>query len=113
MARYVYRPQHPKASAFGFISTADLDEAATALALNAPIVMDRVYENLCATDGTDIGSRRRYKEYAKKNGLTHPSDFTNQWAAAAKEREAISTGNYDRKSRREEVERAIHQRWKP
>ena len=110
--RFYYRPGHPKANERGFISAADAAEEDIQLALDAPILMDRFYENTCATDGTDIGSRRKHREYMKRNNLTIASDFTETWSQANREREAIRKGEHDRKERREQIERALHHRSK-
>jgi hypothetical protein len=111
--RYIYRPGHPKASKNGFVAEVDLDSQPESLALHAPINSGRFYENTAATDGTDIGSRRRHREYMKSRGLAMESDFKQEWQGAAKEREAIRSGEYDRKGRREAVERAIYTHHKP
>jgi hypothetical protein len=113
--RYYYRPEHPKANERGFVEAQDMGEADPTLALNAPILMDRFYENTCATDGTDIGSRRKHRDYMKAKGLTIASDFTNTWAKAAEERTARGQGTSqtERKAIREEVGRALYQRSRP
>jgi hypothetical protein len=108
--RYYYRPGHPKANERGFVSGADLNEYEAPQALNAPILMDRFYENTCATDGTDIGSRRKHRDYMRRNNVTVASDFAGTWDAAAREREAIRKGENDRRERREQVERAMHRK---
>lgn len=33
------------------------------------------YDGLRATDGTDISSRKKRREFMKRNGLTDPSDY--------------------------------------
>lgn len=111
--RYVYKPGHPKASKFGFVAVTELEQQPESLAINAPILMDRFYENTAATDGADIGSRRKHREYMKRNNLAMAGDYKNEWSAAAKEREAIRSGQHDRKARRETIERVIHQIHKP
>lgn len=111
--RYVYKPGHPKASKFGFVAVTELDLAPESLAINAPILSGRFYENTAATDGTDIGSRAKHREYMKKNNLAMQSDFSGEWSRADKERRNIQTGEADRKGRREAVERAIYHHNKP
>ena len=112
--RYVYKPDHPKASQFGFVAVVDLDYALEEKqALHAPILSGRFYENTAATDGVDIGSRKRHREYMKQRGLAMADDFKGEWATAAKEREAIRKGTNDRRERRETIERIIHQIHKP
>lgn len=68
---------------------------------------DRHYEGTKATDGTDISSRRRHREYMRANNLTTADDFKDTWAKAQKEREAFYTrgGSFSRS----DIERAIYQ----
>ena len=114
MARFYYRPGHPKASTNGFVAAEDLMDEATPLAVNAPILAGRFYENTKATDGTDIGSRRKHQEYMKAHNLTIASDFTKTWEQQAKERRQMSEGGtpQERRERREAIDRAFHQRFK-
>jgi hypothetical protein len=72
-------------------------------ALNAPFMIDRFYENTRATDGTDIGSRAKHREYMRRNGLTTADDFKGVWAEGAKERARIVSGEADRRERREQI----------
>jgi hypothetical protein len=53
-------------------------------ALFAPIMVDRFYENTKATDGTDIGSRAKHREYMKRNNLTTIDDFSDEWRSRRK-----------------------------
>lgn len=73
------------------------------------ISTDRRYENTCATDGTDISSRRKREAYMQANGLADPSDFKDTWAKAAKEREAYRKGETVNPSYREAVGRAEYE----
>jgi hypothetical protein len=110
--RYFYRPNSPHADAHGFVTAEHAEEFDQELALHAPIMVDRFYENTVATDGTDIGSRRKHRDYMKANNLTTMDDFKSTWDKAAREREAIRQGQHDKKERREQIERALHQRHK-
>jgi hypothetical protein len=68
---------------------------------------DRSYDGLKATDGTDIGSRSKHREYMRANNLATADDFKGTWERAKKEREQLYTrGGTFRKS---DVERAIDQ----
>jgi hypothetical protein len=78
-------------------------------ATNAPILMDRFYENTAATDGTDIGSRRKHRRYMKDRGLAPADDFSPGWYAKEK---AAQKREQDR-SRRETLGRAIYKMDKP
>ena len=109
-ARYHYRPGHPKANANGFVSSEDLGNYGEAeRAWVAPIMVDRFYENTVAPDGTDIGSRRKHREYMKANNLTTVDDYTQQWQKDAAHREKIATGEADKKERREELGRVAYE----
>jgi hypothetical protein len=70
---------------------------------------DRHYENLRATDGTDISSRSKHREYMKRNGLTTADDFTNQWKNDAQKRAEYFTKGKGGAVTRDDIGRAIHQ----
>lgn len=86
-----------------------------AQAQHAAVMVGRFYENQHALDPqkTDIGSRRKHREYMKANGLTIATDFTEQWKKDSLEKERIRKGEHDRKERREQVDRAWHKVFKP
>lgn len=48
---------------------------------------DRHYDGLRATDGADISSRKKHREYMRRTGLTTADDFKSDWAAAKERRE--------------------------
>lgn len=48
---------------------------------------DRHYHGLQATDGTDISSRKKHRDYMKRTGLTTADDFQSSWAQAKQSRE--------------------------
>jgi hypothetical protein len=68
---------------------------------------DRHYDGLRATDGADISTRTKHREYMKRAGLTTVDDFSQTWAKAreARERYYQRGGSIDRAA----IERAIHQ----
>jgi hypothetical protein len=47
-----------------------------------PLFTDRWREGSRATDGTDIGSRAKERDYMKATGLAHASDFAETWQKA-------------------------------
>jgi len=47
---------------------------------------DRHYDGLVASDGTDISTRTKHREYMKRNGLTIADDYKGEWAKAEKDR---------------------------
>lgn len=67
------------------------------------LISDRHYDGMSATDGTDISSRAKHREYMRRNDLTTIDDFKQEWADAPRKRELEA-----RKGTREAVERAIH-----
>lgn len=75
---------------------------------SVPVVGDRHYDGLQATDGTDISTRSKHREYMKKNGLTTADDFTESWSKAAQQRAEYFQGKSGAISR-EDVARAISQ----
>lgn len=56
------------------------------------LMLDSKYEGLRATDGTDVGSRRKWQEYARIHGLTHADDYKNYWKQKRKERDVVARG---------------------
>jgi len=71
---------------------------------------DRLYSGtpFKAPDGTVINSKKKHREYMRRTGLTTADDFKGTWDKAAQERARFfNNEGYDRKSRREAVERAV------
>lgn len=68
---------------------------------------DQSYQGLQASDGTDISSRTKHREYMKANNLTTMDDFKDSWAQAKVSRERYMTegGSF----KRADIERAIYQ----
>lgn len=68
---------------------------------------DRHYDGLKATDGSDISTRSKHRDYMRANNVTMVDDFKNTWATAQAQRERLYTqgGTFSRR----DVERAIHQ----
>ena len=79
-------------------------------ALDAPVMVDRFYENTKSPiDGADIGSRRKHREYMKARNLTVASDLSSTWARQDAARERLrKEGALPDKSRREDIGRALH-----
>jgi hypothetical protein len=70
---------------------------------------EEVYGRVTATDGTDLSTRRRHREYMRANNLTIADDFKGEWERAAKERADYLQGKGDRKAIREAVGRAHYE----
>ena len=78
------------------------------LALHNALAGDRHYDGLAATDGSNISTRSRHRQYMKEHDLTMATDYTNTWAKAQKEREALRTGDFQDKHLRETIEREVY-----
>lgn len=73
-------------------------------------VTDLYMDGVRATDGTDIGSRKKRREFMNVRGLADADDFKGEWAKAAEKRAAFFQGNSKDSSRREAIARAMHNR---
>ncbi|HEX4385755.1 MAG TPA: hypothetical protein VH083_22505 [Myxococcales bacterium] len=80
-------------------------------ARSAPIMVDRFMEGSVAQDGTDIGSRRKRKDYLKATGATDASDFGPGYGQRVRTRREEEVS----KQTRETVARIAwtDPRWKP
>lgn len=58
-------------------------------------------------DGTYISGRKAYNDHLRRNNLTNPADYKEQWAKQAEQRaKALTPGaGYDRERRREHLAR--------
>lgn len=52
---------------------------------------DRHYDGMRATDGSDISSRKKHREYMKRHGVTTADDFKDTWARARENRDDYYT----------------------
>ena len=68
---------------------------------------DRHYDGLTASDGTDISTRTKHREYMRERGLTTADDFKGEWEVAARARADFYLHGAD-KHRKDDVSRAIH-----
>jgi hypothetical protein len=68
------------------------------------------YGGMRATDGTDISSRKKHREYLKATGYAMASDFTESGKTAAAEREKFFRGEHRDPTIREDIGRALYQR---
>lgn len=75
------------------------------------LVSESVYDGLRATDGADISTKKKHRDYMKANDLALRSDYKETWAKAAKER-AEGSPEFNQ-HRRECIERAWYERHKP
>jgi hypothetical protein len=78
-------------------------------AVDAPILAGRFYENTCATDGSDIGSRTKHRQYMRDRGLASADDFSPSYY----ERIRKQTQEQHRKERRETIARRLYEIDKP
>jgi hypothetical protein len=73
------------------------------------LTSDAIYDGLRATDGSDISTRTKHREYMRRNGLTTADDFTGEWAKAAQKRAEFFQGKGGGSVSRDDIGRAIHQ----
>jgi hypothetical protein len=67
------------------------------------------YGGVRATDGTDISSKRKRREWMKQNNLADADDFKGTWEKAEKERAKYYQGTHDTREIRETVGRALYE----
>jgi hypothetical protein len=68
---------------------------------------DRHYDGMRATDGTDISSRTKHREYMKRNNLTTIDDFKQTWADAGAAREKFRSAQHQDTTVRKDIISAI------
>lgn len=73
-----------------------------------PLFTDRHMEGDRATDGTDIGSRAKRRDYMRANGLADASDYTQTHQKKAQERAAYFQGKHTNAQMGEAIARALH-----
>jgi hypothetical protein len=67
------------------------------------------YDNLRATDGTDISSRTKRRHYMQARGLADPRDFRETLPKAQAQREAFYTARTSTRELADTVGRVAHQ----
>ena len=93
---------------YDFVEVTDDYTPAPRTITDAALWNDRGYDGLRATDGADISSRTKHREYMKANGLTTMDDFEGSWAKSRQQREAYYTGQKGSGSiSREDIARTI------
>ncbi|QSQ14052.1 hypothetical protein [Myxococcus landrumensis] len=102
--RYVYRP-----NAEGGVDCIEVTPDYQSAEARPPVYTDRYMEGLRATDGTDISSRGKRREYMRLNGLADADDYKESWAKAEQQRADHYQGRAGTQERREDVARAMHQ----
>lgn len=70
---------------------------------------DRHYDGLRTTEGVDISTRTKHREYMRQTGLTTADDYKSEWKSAAEVRADVFTTGGDHKSRRDDVGRAMYE----
>lgn len=73
------------------------------------VVTDLYMDGVRATDGTDIGSRKKRREYMHVRGLADADDYKGQWQKAAEQREKVRRGEHDKAERRDAIGRAVYE----
>jgi hypothetical protein len=109
----VYRPisEHVANPRPYFCCTEPMDRWFPPSGLNAQdnvLAGDRSYDGLRATDGSDISSRSKHREYMHRHGLTTADDYKETWAKAVKDREAYRRGESGGAITRNDIAEAWH-----
>lgn len=63
------------------------------LAVSNALASERHYDGMRASDGTDISTRAKHREYMRTHNLTTADDFASTWRKAAQERAARLAGH--------------------
>ena len=71
-----------------------------------PVVGDRHYADCRTTDGVDISTRAKHRDYMKRTGLTTVDDYKSEFERKRDQRERFAATGYD-PTRREAIVRAI------
>ena len=72
------------------------------------IIGDQFYDGCQATDGTDISTRAKHREYMKRNGLVTFDDYKETFAKQQEARDAYHSGQRGTVSKAD-IHRAIEQ----
>lgn len=74
------------------------------------VLGDRHYDGLQATDGVDISTRIKHREYMKQRGLTTVDDYSGEFTRQTEQRARYRQGQPGTGAvRKEDLARAIHQ----
>ena len=70
---------------------------------------DRLYSGtpFLGHDGSVIDSKRKHREYMRRNNLTTADDFTNEWKQKRAERDRFYTEGGDRDERRRQIAQIV------
>lgn len=84
------------------VEAGDIDNARP----HTPVVGDRHYDGLQASDGANISTRAKHREYMRRHGLTTVDDYAGEFQRAGESRERFWRDGYD-PTRRPAIERAL------
>ncbi len=105
ISQYCASPQRPECCGHTMERKLSVNPLFSGLA-NA-MAGDRHYENMQASDGTDISTRTKHREYMKRTGLTTMDDFSGTWKKAGAERTALRDGTFQDDHLRSEVTKQV------
>lgn len=91
----------------GELVEVDRDYVAVTRASNR-YVGDSHYDGLRSTDGENISTRTKHREYMKRHGLATMDDFKGEFIRAGERRHRFMTEGYD-PTRRPAIENAVRQ----
>lgn len=70
---------------------------------------EEVFGKLQHSDGTDLSTRKRHREFMKSRGLTLSDDYKDHWAKAEQRRADLFSGKGSDKGVRQSLEKAVYQ----
>jgi hypothetical protein len=82
-------------------------EPPSEMAMHNALAGDRHYDGLRATDGSDISTRSKHREYMKKHGVTTMDDYKSTWGKTVAERESYRQGKSGGAVTRDDIARTI------
>lgn len=95
------------------VNAADVEMDETRMAVSAPVIVGRQYENVPSPRGDHVFTGRTdYNRYMKRHNLTHVSDFDSpggQWERQAKEKSQGFSSEKQRRDRRERIGRRLYE----
>lgn len=106
IAAYVKAPHVPECAPHGKMER-HITVAPGFSGLANALAGDRHYEGMRASDGTDISSRTKHREYMRRNGLTTADDFKGQWKQAEQGRTELRQGTFQDKDLRNDLTKQV------
>lgn len=97
--RFVYREDDE-----GNVHAVEIGDDYQLAERRAPVTTEGVvYSNARATNGTDLSSRKRHRDYLKQNNLAMYSDYEKSMPKLEESRKKIALGDADTRERKQQI----------